>query len=130
MAECGMRLTCEHGSHLAGARVLRRVAQQVDAPMNRVKSPDSDPMVDRARAEAQLEQLLARYDPVVAGGEPCHRSITLRGNPDGASVPRMLSAFASHDNVNPDGSAAAPGGKLRPWTESRSSATWRTGCAS
>ncbi len=58
---------CEHRRELSGLDGEDGAGQQVDATMDAPKSPDLEPVADRARADPAGEQLPAGEDAVLAG---------------------------------------------------------------
>jgi hypothetical protein len=48
---------------------MRGVADRVHAAMQRVQPADAETMLDRARSEAEPDELRACHDPVLARGE-------------------------------------------------------------
>jgi hypothetical protein len=66
-----VRPACEHRRHPSPEAGYLRVTDGVDADVNPMQPPDLHPMLDRATAEAQLQELAMGDDPVLTS---CHRS--------------------------------------------------------
>jgi hypothetical protein len=67
------------------------MADGIDAAMHRMEPPRLDPVLDRARVDAEREQLLPRDDAVLALREPRDRA----SRASGRSSPQILGDTAT-----------------------------------
>ena len=114
MAQHRTAPTREHGRKRTCALDRDRVANEVDAAVDRVEPSGSEPMVYRAARQSNAEKLGPRDDAALAGGNLGDRPLTPRAANDNRGLVLCFGSratFASHINVNP---GFAPGGPSRP----------------
>jgi hypothetical protein len=66
MAYDGARAARQHGRHPHPVTAHLGSSNRIDATEDRMEPSSLQPVVDRVRIEAELEQLPACYDPVLA----------------------------------------------------------------
>jgi len=70
MAEHGLRAANQHGRHPASVAADVRPPDRIHAPHEQVQAPGCEPVLDGMPAQAEIQELSARYDPVLAPRKP------------------------------------------------------------